>query len=146
MELADHLGIGPLIHAPGVQPPQDLSASFGALDVFLALYEDGASGARGTLMAALAHGLPVISTRGAATDADWFVEEENVLFLESPDPAALAELILRILQDSQLRERLREGARRSYRAHFSWDVIARGQLDLMEQVLRCRPGLRGEAG
>lgn len=146
MGLADHLGVCPLIHAPGVQSPQDLSAAFQALDIYLALYDDGASGVRTTLITALAHGLPVISTRGAATDADWFVEQENVLFLESPEPAALADVILRVVEDRELRERLRKGARRSYLARFSWDEIGAGQLQLMREVVGGRSVARGGAG
>lgn len=141
MGLAAKLGFDSLIHAPGVQSPQDLSAALQALDIYLALYDDGASGVRTTLTTALAHGLPVISTRGASTDADWFVEGENVLFLESPEPAMLADLILRVLEDRQLRDGLRRGAHRSYQGCFSWDVIAAAQLQLMRDVLGCPSSL-----
>lgn len=46
----------------GYLPPPDLSATLLACDAVALPFRDGASARRGTLMAALAHGLPTIST------------------------------------------------------------------------------------
>ena len=71
---ADPLDAGDLrsvgsTHRPGIQPADQVASDLGALDLFLAPFEDGVSARRTTLAAALQHELAVVGTRGRNTDS-----------------------------------------------------------------------------
>jgi glycosyltransferase involved in cell wall biosynthesis len=70
--------------------------------------------------AAVAHGLPVLTTRGETLEGA-FVDRENVLLCPPRDPEALARLIETFLEEPKLQERLRTGALAMAREWFSWE-------------------------
>ena len=53
----------------GKLPAPDVSSAFRAMDMYVAPFPDGVSTRRGTVMAALAHGVPVASLSGPLTDS-----------------------------------------------------------------------------
>jgi len=89
----------------------------------------GVTTRNGALLAALAHGAPVVAT--APDDPDpALVDGSNVLLLpERRDGPALARLIARALDDPELREQLACGGQR-LAADRSWDAVARRHLEL----------------
>lgn len=92
-------------------------------------YRDGASPRRGSLLAALTQGVPVVTTapeRGAY-DGLPPLTEEAVAFALPNDAMTIAAAVRRILADESYATRLRTGAR-AYAARFSWDAIARRTL------------------
>lgn len=70
------------------------------------------------VLEALAAGLPVVATdRGAI--AETVVDGEAGFVLAEPDPECLAECVLRLLRDDELRERMSRAARARYLAHYT---------------------------
>jgi glycosyltransferase involved in cell wall biosynthesis len=112
----DILWTGPLPHP-------EVSCLMAACDLFVLPYTDGISTKRGTLAAALLHGLPVLSTKGKRLDGI-FVHRENMYLVPLGDAQAFADGLMELAKASDLRDRLAFGARRLYENHFSWDVIA----------------------
>jgi glycosyltransferase involved in cell wall biosynthesis len=86
-------------------------------------FTDGASLNRGSLIALLAHGLAVITTR-PAKPLEGLRHGQHYWGVAARDPAALAEGIKRVLDDPQLAAALRAGARAAA-ARFAWPRIAR---------------------
>lgn len=131
----------------GQLSPADTSRALQSLDACVLPYEDGASFRRGTLMAALAHGLPIITTRpsrrpGAAGPG--LSDRENCLLVPPGDVGALAEAIEELANSPSLRERLARGAL-DLSKQFTWERIARKTLDAYEKVLYAgRPLSPGE--
>lgn len=74
-------------------------------------------------MAALLHGLPVVTTRGEYLD-NRFVDGENMYLVPPGDSEKLADAFVELSSHPSLRERLAQGAKALYHAHFSWDAIA----------------------
>ena len=110
------------VQRTGFLPEADTSAALLACDVMALPYRDGASLRRGTLMAALAHGLPIVSTLGE----DQVVElrDGEAVRLVRPGAATeLAEALAVLRTDPQQRERLGRGAR-ALSGRFGWDAIA----------------------
>ena len=60
--LVDQLGLSERVRWTGFTAAAEVSANFFASDIAVLPYRDGASFRRGSLMAAIAHGMPVIST------------------------------------------------------------------------------------
>ncbi len=98
-------------------------------------FPDGASLRRGSLVAALVNGAPVITMRGPATPKDIAEDEHIVAFAGSPESAF--ERAGKILSDSTLADELSWGARR-YGGNFSWPGIAERHVKLYEEMLGAR--------
>jgi glycosyltransferase involved in cell wall biosynthesis len=119
-----------------------VSANLLASDICILPYRDGASFRRGSFMAALAHGLPIITTtdnrRQTADMRSSLLPQlrdgENVLLVPIENPTALAETITRLAASSELRARLGQGAR-ALAENFTWDKIAAQHLDLYNRLL-----------
>ena len=122
----------------GYLPPRDLSATLLACDALALPFRDGASARRGTLMAALVHGLPTVSTLpsgapscpapaavwlGAGPDGVAVRDGEAILLVPSDDASALAAALARLADDASLRERLAAGAR-AVAARVAWPTLA----------------------
>jgi glycosyltransferase involved in cell wall biosynthesis len=111
----------------------EVSASFWASDICVLPYRDGVSFRRGTLMAALAHGMPIVSTYPQVHISE-IVEGENMSLAPSGDPEALAGRIREVAASEQLRKRLALAAAELSKL-FSWESIAESTLQLYERIL-----------
>ena len=109
-----------------------------ACDAVALPFLDGASARRGTLMAALAHGLPIVSTLperrsglagpatvwlGSGPGAVALRDGESILLVPPDDPDALAAALARLSDDPDLRTRLAAGAG-AVRDRIAWPALA----------------------
>ena len=115
-------GISDAIVWAGRRSEREVSAILAAADVFVAPYDDGASSRRGSLLAALAHGLAIVSTTPVA-DATQFRDGDNIALVPPRDPVALAARLDSLLHRSDDVARLRRGAA-VLAARFAWPAIA----------------------
>lgn len=118
----------------GYVDDQEVSASFWASDVCVLPYRDGVSFRRGTLMAALAHRMPIISTYPRVHVGE-IIEDENMALVPADDVEALAGKIDHLASSPQLRAKLAEGAGK-LSGLFSWEAIAEDTLALYEMLLQ----------
>ena len=122
--LIDSLGLTDVVHRTGYVIQEHVSANLLAADAIVMPYRDGISFRRTTVIAALRHGCPVITTQ--PTNPDFVPEvlpDENMLLVPPQDPAALAETISLLTNNPQLRQKLSNGAQ-SLGHRFEWDEIA----------------------
>ena len=131
--LIAELGLTDKVLWTGYTPQSEVSANLLASDICVLPYRDGASFRRGSFMAALAHGLPIVSTR-PRVDVPELRHGENILLVPPDAPVALAEAIARLAEDVRLRRRLGEGAARLAQ-DFAWEKIAEKTKALYEEVL-----------
>jgi glycosyltransferase involved in cell wall biosynthesis len=103
--------------APGPLPPQEVAEHLKACDVLLQPYPDGVSSRRGSVMAGLALGTAIVSTRGELTEAIW--DHEMVRLVPTDDPERLVDATECLLQSAEAREQLRQQSRTGYQKHFS---------------------------
>ncbi|MDP8299344.1 MAG: glycosyltransferase [Candidatus Tantalella remota] len=99
-----------------------VSRSLKAADIFIAPYHDGISIRRGTLMAAIVNGLPVVSTY-PRVDMPYFEDNKNVILVPASDPEALAAAVERVAMDIGLRTRLSDNIT-LLAQRFDWGEIA----------------------
>jgi len=94
-----------------------------AADVCVLPFDEGVSLMSSSLSAASAHGLPIVTTRVGALESP-LADERNVLACPPREAEALAQAILKVLADENLRERLSTGALDLYRSHLAWHAAA----------------------
>ncbi len=120
-------------------PPEIVTANFLASDICVLPYRDGASYRRGTLMAALAHGMTIVTTTPRGIRAihesplPALRDGENCLLVPPDDPTALASAIQRAAASPELRARIGAGARQLAQ-YFTWDKIAKQHLELYQRM------------
>lgn len=132
MQLAGELRLRDRIVLTGYMGDRDVSESLVVCDCLALPYRDGASFRRGTLMAALAHGCAVVTTEPRVSVPE-LAHEENVLLVPPSNAHQLAAGIRRVLDDAELRERLRAGSKQLSQL-FTWDRIAADTVALFESL------------
>ena len=130
--LIEELGLTDRVFWTGYTPQPEVSANLLASDICVLPYRDGASFRRGSFMAALAHGLPIVSTR-PRVDVPELRQGENILLVPPDAPVALAEAVARLAADPKLRGRLGKGAARLAQ-DFTWERIAKKTEALYEEI------------
>jgi glycosyltransferase involved in cell wall biosynthesis len=85
---------------------------------------------RGSALAGLACGLPLVAYAGAAEDA--IVKEAGILLVPFRDQTALGLALQNILTDSELWRELHRKNIRFQRKYLSWDVIADSYIGILE--------------
>lgn len=118
------------MHWTGFVEDEEVTAHFLASDMTVLPYRDGVTLRRGTLMAALAHGRAIVTTR-AETDVP---ELSGAVAAVPPDDAkALAGCILNLWKDTARRDSMEQAALRAA-SYFTWDEIARRTLALYQEI------------
>lgn len=130
--LIRELGLTERVLWTGYTPQTEVSANLLAADICVLPYRDGASFRRGSFMAALAHGLPIVSTQ-PRVDVPELRHGENILLVPPDAPLALAEAIARLATDADLRCHLGEEAAKLAQ-DFTWEKIAEKTMALYEAI------------
>ncbi len=137
-DLARQLGVESSLTWTGYLEPREVSAALLSADMAVLPYADGASFRRGSLLAVLEHGLPLVTTEGVpgpGIEGNWprLVDGKNALLVKVGDVEGLAEAVERVAGDGGLGDRLSEGAR-ALSGFFSWASIAESHARLYGQL------------
>ncbi|HEY0069010.1 MAG TPA: glycosyltransferase, partial [Chloroflexia bacterium] len=158
-ELALQLGVESSLVWTGYLEPGEVSAALLSADMAVLPYADGASFRRGSLLAVLEHGLPLVTTRNLGIGISDFgfrrtpnkseirnpnsqipirewpglVDGENALLVTPGDVEGLVEAIERLAAGAELRDRLSAGAG-ELAGFFSWEAIAESHARLYRQL------------
>jgi glycosyltransferase involved in cell wall biosynthesis len=132
--LIDQYHLADFVYRTGYTGLAEVSANLLAADTVVMPYRDGVSFRRTTLIAALRHGCPVISTLPANPD---LIPEirlgENMLLVPPPDVAALAKAAAQLADDPALRQKLTLGSKQLGDL-FDWGKIAQNTAALYRHL------------
>jgi glycosyltransferase involved in cell wall biosynthesis len=131
-DLIVELGLEERVHWTGYVPSEEVTASFAAANLCVLPYRDGVSFLHGTLHAALAHGVPILTTQPRVSLPE-LVDGGNVVLVPPGQPVALAEAITRLAGAPDLRRALADGAK-VLSAQFRWETIAADTLALYQRL------------
>jgi glycosyltransferase involved in cell wall biosynthesis len=109
-----------VLRVAGVLPESEVERLLSSADVLL-FVRGPISSRRGSAIAGIACGLPVIAFAGSETAAP--ITEAGVV-LVAADSNAIGEALVHVLSDRGYQASLAERSRAAYKAHFSWDAIA----------------------
>lgn len=109
----------------GEQPADRVGMHLRAMDVLLAPFCDGVSTRRGSVMAGLQHGVPVITTASSWTDRVLLnAQPHGLLALQCDSAASFAAQTAAGLPAMLGDEGLSRRAAQFYHEHFAWEAIA----------------------
>jgi len=124
-QAADRIGSTGRLHV------NEVARQMRRCDALLQLYPEGASAARGTLIAAIASGLPVVTAAGPITDK-FLVESEAMLFSEG-SPQSVRSAVELLCENPSLARELGARSQRLYRESFQPAVIVSAIRDAMSR-------------
>lgn len=130
--LIEEKGLGRRVHWSGFLDDAALATHFQACDLMVMPYRDGVSLRRGTLMAILAHGRPLLTSPPAGSGAP-LLHGQNVWMTPVDDRELLSDAIAKVAADDLLRQQLSAGAKEVSRL-FRWDRIAAETADFYAAV------------
>jgi glycosyltransferase involved in cell wall biosynthesis len=123
----------------------EVGESMRRCDVLLQLYPDGASAARGTLIGAMASGVPVVTTASPATDG--LLLDSQAMLFPSESPQSIRDAVELVRENPALARELGARAQRLYRDSFQPAVIISRIRDAVsrsrqKQVVHKEPALQ----
>lgn len=130
--LISELGLGHRVHLTGYLPADDASRYLAGTDVGVLPFNPGVTLKSGSLLAMLAHGLPVVATHADPPDPD--LTAQPIVRLVAPrDAARLAAALIDLLDDAKLRLQL-GAAGRAFVQQLTWNAIAQAHLQVYQRV------------
>lgn len=113
--LASQLGIEYAVRFVGFVPNDQLPQTLSSLDIYVSTSLSDAGIAASTAEA-MACGLPVVITDSGENDR-WIVDGENGYLVPVGEPDALADRLIRLIGDAELRRKFGEAGRRTIQTH-----------------------------
>ncbi len=118
---AEALGIADHIHFPGWVGEEDVSRYMREADIFT--LPSRAENQPLSILEAMAHGLPVVSTRVGAIP-EQVLDGESGLLVPPGDVQALADALARLVRDAGLRTAMGAAGKRHFARHYSLAACA----------------------
>ena len=131
--LANTSGISESIRWLGFIGDDDLGPYFAIADIAVLPYKNGVSYRRSTLLTAMAHELPIISTNGPYVPHS-FVNNNNIMLIDPNKPIQISQAIIKILNDKILRSRLEMGSRSLIKMH-DWEKVVNETVSFYSETL-----------
>jgi len=115
----------------GVLPPGEVAKTLCGTDVLL-FVRGAISTRRGSAIAGIACGLPVVAFAGEETLPP--ITEAGLAIYSPEKPGDLSRALLQVLGDAKYREQLAARSRSAQKEYFSWEAIAARYAELLNQV------------
>jgi glycosyltransferase involved in cell wall biosynthesis len=119
------------LEAYGVLPSEEVERRLSAADVLL-FVRGGISSRRGSAIAGIACGLPVVAFSGDETGPP--ITDAGVLLAPEGDSEALAAALSRVLKDDVLCDELCKRSAAAQEKYFSWTAIAHRFLEVLNHA------------
>jgi len=120
----DELNLKPYVSWTGYCETPKASLFLYSADICVMPFVEGSSELRSSLMCALSHQLPIVTTHSERTPIE-FVDHKNMLLTSPHDYQSLANAIEELIKFPELRAKLAEAAGQLYQKNYSWPIIAR---------------------
>jgi glycosyltransferase involved in cell wall biosynthesis len=108
------------IESLGILTPEQVTQTLTAADVLL-FVRGHISSRRGSAIAGIATGLPIVCYAGLETS--WPITEAGILAVPLGDRESLAGALETVLSDGSFRTKLAERSRQAQEKYFSWPAI-----------------------
>jgi glycosyltransferase involved in cell wall biosynthesis len=118
------------LRVEGVLPAEQVVRALSSSDVML-FVRAPISSRRGSAIAGIACGLPVIAYSGNETAPP--ITDAGVVLVSRDNNANLGEALLRVLSNADFRESLAARSRQAQRQNFSWDAIAKRYAEVLSR-------------
>lgn len=131
---------GVAVSATGRLPARQASDTIATLDLMINPFSDGVSTRRGSVIAGLQNGVPVLTTHGHHTDQVWFGGSDNGVFLADADTESswidATDRALKAVISSPTQTRFQ--AQTFFNRNFTWERITKTVLETLHDACTSR--------
>lgn len=120
-KIIEELKLENYIHFTGFLDPKNTSRYLQCMDLIVLPFDKGINFRRGSLMAAIAHKLPIVVTEAKSLDLGFF-NDDVMIFVPPRDSFALANAIEKLINSKDVRYKLAKAVSRISDT-FSWENI-----------------------
>jgi len=131
--LERQLGLTGAVQWTGPIPAHEVSRLLRSVDVFLALQDRGITARSTALMAAFAHGLPIVATDGPLADR-WLTDSGALEVVEPGNPASAQAAISSLARNPERRRELADRSRSFYDKNLSWEALSARILEVTRSL------------
>ena len=124
-------GIADVVVGAGYRP--DVETCYAAMDV--SVLTSSTEGLSITLLESMRSGLPTVVTR-VGGNAELVMDGVTGFLVPVDDLDAFVDRVVRLVRDAELRRSMGEAGRRRIAEHFGMDGVARGYLEVYEELLQ----------
>jgi glycosyltransferase involved in cell wall biosynthesis len=124
-------GTGVVLAVDGLLHSHEISSRLSCCDVLL-FVRGPLSSRRGSGLAGIACGLPIVAYKGFDTGVPLW--DAGILFVPQDDLAGLSDCLTQVLRDPELRRKLSACNMTVYREWFSWDRIAERLIEVLDSA------------
>lgn len=134
-DVAEHIlrkamsGLPVDIRVTGILPAEEIVSQMASCDMMLDVRGE-LSSRRGSAIAGIACGLPIVGFEGPDTASP--ITEAGILFARENSTKQLGEGVLKVLSDRDFRAALAEKSRKAQQKYFSWQAIAESYMRALE--------------
>jgi glycosyltransferase involved in cell wall biosynthesis len=122
------------VYTDGHVDDDEVSRRFAAMDITLSTFVDGVSSRRGSLMTSLQHGIASVGTLGKNTDSIFKTNAKlGPVLAEVEDVEGFVAATLRLMQDSEERNKVAEHGYHLYQENFELMHITRQIESILKQ-------------
>ncbi|MEW6558370.1 MAG: glycosyltransferase family 4 protein, partial [Elusimicrobiota bacterium] len=135
LEMIDKLNLRRVVHLTGILSPEEIYRYLAISDLFVLIDTDAYGGINiksTSLASAYAAILPIIGNRGILTD-NFFRDKENIFLINSINIEEILSAILELVNNEELRYKLKKGSEETYKNYLSWDRIAEGYEKILNE-------------
>jgi glycosyltransferase involved in cell wall biosynthesis len=133
-EQARRHGVSDRIEWTGSLGPAAVSEHLSALDVFISLQDGGPCFRRGSLVAAMAHGLPIVALGGSGTDLR--LEHGEHMLIVPRSAEAVSRAVEELLQSPDRRAKLARSATKFHDRYLDWGVLTDQLIEAAQSVAK----------
>ncbi|MGZ3574237.1 MAG: glycosyltransferase family 4 protein [Vulcanimicrobiaceae bacterium] len=116
---ADKIGVRPYVNFTGALSPPEVSQRLSRAHIGIHTAYEGSTRSSGSLLALLAHGVPVVAARTEHDDKCF----DGLVTYAGVDPSALARAIVALAESPHIAEEFGRRAREEYRTAFDWRAL-----------------------
>jgi 1,2-diacylglycerol 3-alpha-glucosyltransferase len=136
VELVKDLGLENHVIFAGAVPNDQVPAIFALSSLEAHTINSDYPGPGIASMEAMSAGLPVVTGEiDGQYKFDHFQNLKNVIFVPPNQPTKMAETLIRLLADEDLRNHIGENARHMMAERYSWDAVCNAYVDLYRQCI-----------
>jgi glycosyltransferase involved in cell wall biosynthesis len=136
-EMVKELGLDTHVIFTGAVPHEQIPAYFAVSEIEAHTFKGPYPGPGIASMEAMSVGLPVVTGEIDETyDYRHFHNWENVVMVPTDKPDTMADALIKLLSDENLRHQIGKNAKRMMEERYSWDTVCNDYIKLYQKIIQ----------
>ena len=87
------------------------------------------------ILDAMSFGIPVISTKDVGAIPEMVIDGESGILTDKKNPGQIADAIIKLIENKEMRSRMGENGRARFRKHFTEEINTENMISTFKKVI-----------